>query len=106
MFDTSHTGHVVNCSHDVCCWWCCLGIGGKLATQPIATLSGGQKTRVVLATVTYRKPHILLLDEPTNHLDFESIQALTKVNPKDTAILGVLLDSCPDCCLVCNGCRG
>jgi ATP-binding cassette subfamily F protein 3 len=55
------------------------GIGGDLAVQLMATLSGGQKSRVVFATVTMSHPQLLIFDEPTNHLDFEAIAALTKV---------------------------
>jgi ATPase subunit of ABC transporter with duplicated ATPase domains len=51
---------------------------GKQATQPIVTLSGGEKVRVALAAVTFRPPHILLLDEPTNHLDLQTVEALGK----------------------------
>jgi len=49
---------------------------GRLAVQPIGTLSGGEKCRVALAAVTMRPPHVLLLDEPTNHLDLATVQAL------------------------------
>ncbi|GJT62020.1 ABC transporter F family member 4 [Tanacetum coccineum] len=44
--------------------------------SPIDTLSGGQKARVLLASIAMSRPHIMILDEPTNHLDMESIDAL------------------------------
>ena len=44
--------------------------------KPIGTLSGGQKSRVVFATISLARPHIILLDEPTNHLDMDTIEAL------------------------------
>lgn len=52
------------------------GISGNLALRPIYLLSGGQKSRVSFAMITWNKPHILMLDEPTNHLDFDAINAL------------------------------
>lgn len=39
------------------------GISGDLALQPIDTLSGGQKSRVVFALMGWIKPHFLILDE-------------------------------------------
>ena len=50
-----------------------LGFTEKDFNKQVATLSGGQKTRVALGKLLISKPDILLLDEPTNHLDMESI---------------------------------
>merc|ERR1712216_131688 len=52
--------------------------GGEpdLQNIPAAALSGGQRSRVALAAVSYAAPHVLVLDEPTNNLDLESIAAL------------------------------
>lgn len=52
------------------------GISDKLALRPLTLLSGGQKSRVSFALITYEAPQILLLDEPTNHLDYDAINAL------------------------------
>lgn len=51
-------------------------ISEDLARQKIRRLSGGQKSRLVLAAAMWTKPHILALDEPTNFLDQETLGAL------------------------------
>jgi len=53
------------------------GFRGDRVFEPIAPFSGGEKARLVLALVAYRRPNLMLLDEPTNHLDLEMRQALT-----------------------------
>ncbi|HSL81180.1 MAG TPA: ABC-F family ATP-binding cassette domain-containing protein, partial [Thermoanaerobaculia bacterium] len=55
-----------------------LGIPAEVHRQPLSTLSGGFKLRVLLAKVLAAKPDALLLDEPTNHLDIVSIRWLEK----------------------------
>lgn len=52
------------------------GISGPLALRPNYMLSGGQKSRVALAALVFKKPHIILMDEPTNHMDIDSVNAL------------------------------
>jgi ATPase subunit of ABC transporter with duplicated ATPase domains len=55
-----------------------LGIPSELHGQPLSTLSGGFKLRVLLAQVLAADPGCLILDEPTNHLDILSIRWLEK----------------------------
>jgi len=52
------------------------GVSGDLALQQLASLSGGQKSRVAFAAMAAASPNFLILDEPTNHLDIETIEAL------------------------------
>ena len=53
-----------------------LGIATTVQKQPLGTLSGGFKLRVLLGQVLVGAPDVLLLDEPTNHLDIVSIRWL------------------------------
>ena len=53
------------------------GFRGDRVFEPVGPFSGGEKARLVLALVAYRRPNLLLLDEPTNHLDLEMRQALS-----------------------------
>jgi ATP-binding cassette subfamily F protein 3 len=53
-----------------------LGIADIPLDTPVKHLSGGQKTRLMLARVLMEEPHLLLLDEPTNHLDIEMLEWL------------------------------
>jgi ATPase subunit of ABC transporter with duplicated ATPase domains len=55
-----------------------LGLPAEIHRNPLSTLSGGFKLRVLLAQVLAGKPDVLLLDEPTNHLDILSIRWLEK----------------------------
>src|SRR5688572_6315995 len=66
-----------------------LGIRTAVHKQPLRTLSGGFKLRVLLAQGLIARPDILLLDEPTNHLDILSIRWLEK-----------FLDAFPGCAVV------
>jgi ATP-binding cassette subfamily F protein 3 len=50
---------------------------GDAVTQPVGTMSGGEKARLVLAMLVWRRPNLLLLDEPTNHLDLTTREALS-----------------------------
>ena len=52
------------------------GITGNMSLRPNYQLSGGQKTRVALAMLVLKNPHIILMDEPTNHLDIDAVNAL------------------------------
>jgi ATPase subunit of ABC transporter with duplicated ATPase domains len=51
-------------------------LGGDQASQRVATLSGGEKTKLALARLVVSQHNVLLLDEPTNNLDIQAVEAV------------------------------
>jgi ATP-binding cassette subfamily F protein 3 len=49
---------------------------GDMVKQTVGSMSGGEKARLVLCMLVWRRPNLLLLDEPTNHLDLNTREAL------------------------------
>jgi ATP-binding cassette subfamily F protein 3 len=54
------------------------GLDAERAETAVASLSGGEKARLLLALATRDAPHLLILDEPTNHLDIDARDALIR----------------------------
>jgi ATPase subunit of ABC transporter with duplicated ATPase domains len=66
-----------------------LGIGTELHSEPMGTMDGAAKVKVLLARALFGSPDILLLDEPTNYLDMDAIQWLEEflINFQNTVIV-------------------
>jgi len=63
------------------------------ARQPVSTLSGGERNRLLLARLFTRPAQILVLDEPTNDLDLETLELLeTRLLEYDGTVLVVSHD--------------
>lgn len=93
-----------------------MGSDEELLYRPFSTLSGGEKTRVMLAMLFARENRFLLIDEPTDHLDIRARQQIGAYLRKKTGFILVshdreLLDACIDHVLAINRadielCRG
>jgi ATP-binding cassette, subfamily F, member 3 len=79
-----------------------VGFSSAAADTPVATLSGGEKARLLLGLATFAGPHLVILDEPTNHLDIDSRAALVEaINDYPGAMILIshdrhLLEACAD----------
>ena len=75
---------------DVVSWFAALGIRGS-ASQPVATLSGGNQQKAVLARVLRRSPRVLLLDEPTRGVDIgakaDIYELVAKLSSEGVAVI-------------------
>jgi ATP-binding cassette, subfamily F, member 3 len=79
-----------------------IGFSGKAADTRVASLSGGEKARLLLGLATFFGPNMIILDEPTNHLDIDSRAALAEaINEFPGAVIMVshdryLIEACAD----------
>jgi ATP-binding cassette subfamily F protein 3 len=79
-----------------------IGFSGERADTAVASLSGGEKARLLLGIATFDGPHLVILDEPTNHLDIDSRAALVEaINDYPGAMILIshdrhLLEACAD----------
>ena len=84
-----------------------LGLDEDLLRRPFSSLSGGERTRALVAPLFLRRDCFALIDEPTNHLDMEGRQALGEYLARQSGFLLVshdrfFLDLCTDHILSLN----
>jgi macrolide transport system ATP-binding/permease protein len=79
-----------------------LGLGELDRIRPVASMSGGQRSRLALAALITRRPECVLLDEPTNHLDD---QAMALVEEFLVSLPGVVLVASHDRAFLDAVCR-
>src|ERR1700726_646719 len=79
-----------------------IGFSGKAGDTLVKSLSGGEKSRLLLGLATFFGPNMIILDEPTNHLDIDSRAALAEaINEFPGAFIMVshdryLIEACAD----------